>query len=586
MFEVQLQGTQPKTTGDSTPRARRFRSVDGRFEWQHLPAGEWTVIARALGYQRFEFDKLQLRSGFLTREIVLPLRRGHRLGGRIYDEESGAGIGGASIELREAGSGRFDRNWRTRARATSATDGTFVLDGLPAGPLTLDIYAKDHAGRELDVMVREQTPPVEISLSAGGAVSGYLTAADHITRITGSTRLFSLEQPFGRISRTGDEGEFSFEHLPPGKYQLIGRSESGSAARELVLEGNQRIEGIALALQTGRSIQGVVNGLNPEDLKRLSISLRRQDGDSAKPHADVRLDERGAYVVRGVQPGRVQIIADVSMRRKLTKSVEVPPDSDVTVNLDFLPGARLSGRVTRGGQPLSNVWMEPSAIVMQSLYVYGTMTSKDGTYAIEELPSSEYVLFIGDYMSKPVQVSGDTVFDVDVPELQLAGRVLEEGSDVPIVGVDVELWPTEPTSGQRRLHERSNDFGRFDLAGLERGEYLLTAYKRGYEMFRYRISYDAPVFDMIVRLRQEPGVEIRVREAVSGTPVDRVSVVEVIGGRNGSQLVVPLNAEGVGYIPTALVGNRLSFSAFGYATLVRDWNGESLNLHLEPQETR
>ena len=217
VFEVQLQGTQPKTTGDSTPRARRFRSVDGRFEWQHLPAGEWTVIARALGYQRFEFDKLQLRSGFLTREIVLPLRRGHRLGGRIYDEESGAGIGGASIELREAGSGRFDRNWRTRARATSATDGTFVLDGLPAGPLTLDIYAKDHAGRELDVMVREQTPPVEISLSAGGAVSGYLTAADHITRITGSTRLFSLEQPFGRISRTGDEGEFSFEHLPPGK---------------------------------------------------------------------------------------------------------------------------------------------------------------------------------------------------------------------------------------------------------------------------------------------------------------------------------------------------------------------------------
>ena len=176
--------------------------------------------------------------------------------------------------------------------------------------------------------------------------------------MAGAAGLFNLDEGFGGTGRTGEAGEFSFQHLAPGRYQLTGQAEGGAATQEIVLARNQRIEGIVLALSAGRSIRGVVTGLRPADLKRVSISLRRS-GDAGNPYADVRVDDRGGFVLQSVQPGPVQVVADVTMRRQVLRTIEIPANSDITVNLDFPSGARLSGRVTRGGKPLSNVWLEP-----------------------------------------------------------------------------------------------------------------------------------------------------------------------------------------------------------------------------------
>jgi hypothetical protein len=580
-FDVQFHGTHQTKVGEEAPGARHFQSDTGRFEWEYLPPGEWAVTASAAGYQRFELMGIRVPKGDATPEVLLPLRRGHTLRGRVYDEESGVGIDAASIGFREADTGRFDGNWRMRARFTSASDGTFVLDGLPPGRLTLDVHAPDHASRELDIVMGEQMSPLDVALSAGGTIAGHLTAADGVTPVKGFAGLFSLDQGFGGNSQTGEAGEFSFANLSPGRYQLTGQADSGSAAREIVLARNQRIEGIVLAVGGGRSIRGVVTGLRPEDLKRVSISLRRAGDMGVNPYGFVGVDTRGAFALKGVQPGRVEVVADVSMRRQLSRPVNVPADSDVTINFDFPSGARLSGRVTRGGKPLSNAEIEPRAAFKQDGYVYGTKTSNDGTYAFEDLANGVYVLYVDGYKSKSIEVSGDTVFDIDVPASQLSGRVLEEGGKVPIVGADVEAWALEPGSS-RRLHDRSDHYGQFALAAPDPGEYLLAIYKPGYEMFRKRVAYESPVADMTVRLRQEEGVEIRVRGADSRRTIEHVYVVETIGGRNGSQLRVHLDDNGVGYVPSALAGSTLSFSSFGYApSVIPDWNGERLELRLE-----
>ena len=579
-FEVQFHGAQPTKVGEEAPGARTFKSDDGRFEWEYLPPGIWTVTAKATGYQRFELPGLALRKGAATSEILLPMRSGSMLRGRVYDEDTGAGIAGAGISFREAATGRFEGNFRARQLATSAKDGTFVLDGVPSGRLTLSVYAPDHGDRELDVVVNDATGPVEIALSAGGAIAGRLTAADGVTPIQGAVGLFNLDEGFGSTRRSGPMGEFSYEHLAPGRYQLTGHAQDGNVTREVVLAKNQHIEDIVLALQVGRTIRGVVRGLNPEDLKHLAISLRSDDA-TGSPYSEVRVDGRGAYVLRGVKPGRAQVVAEVTMRRQLVKTVDVPTDSDVTLDFDFPAGARLSGRVTHGGQPVARVWISPRPAVEQPIYNYGASTSSDGTYVIENLASGEYVLFVGAFKSKPVQVSGDTVFDIDVPLAQLSGRILEEGGKVPVVDANVEIWPTEPDPARTRRWDRSNHFGQFGLAGLEPGQYLLTAYKPGYEMFRRQIAYEKPVPDMTIRLQQDPGVEIRVRAADTGKPINQVYVYELMGERNGMQLVVPLNENGEGYIPTGLEGSKLSFVASGFAqAIVESWSGQQLDLKL------
>jgi hypothetical protein len=275
-------------------------------------------------------------------------------------------------------------------------------------------------------------------------------------------------------------------------------------------------------------------------------------------------------------------MAEVGMRRQMNKTVEVPADSEVTVNFDFPPGARLSGRVTRGGKPFARVWVSPRPAIEQAVYTHGTYTSNDGTYAIGDLADGEYLLEIGSYRSKPIEVSGDTVFDVDVPLVQLSGSILEEGGQVPIVDAVVEIWPAEPTSERTRQHDRSNHFGQFDLVGLEPGEYLLTVYKAGYEMVRKPIAYESPVTDMTLRLRRDPGIAISVRSDATTRHLQHIYVVEKVGERSGIRLVVPLSEDGEGYLPSALANSTLSFAVGDFKPIVVDpWNGERLDLRLE-----
>ncbi len=585
-FSVHFFGTQATKVGDEAPGEQTFHSADGRFEWQYLPPGSWTVTINANGYQRFNLSGLLLSRGAVAPEVVLPLRPGHTLHGRVYDEGTGTAIVSASISFRESDMGRFKGNWRMRAHASSEQDGSFVLDGVPPGRITLMINASEHADRELDVIVSKETASLEIGLFAGGTIAGRITAADG-TAVAGTAGLLNVDGGFGGASPTGPTGEFVYRNLAAGRYELSAQGEGGSVTQQIVLAENQRIEGIVLVLGVGHSIRGVVTGLRPEDLQRVAIIVRH-DGDTGMPFgSDIRINDHGAYVVRGVRPGRVFVTADVNSRRQMTKTIAMPAESDATVNFYFPPGSRLSGRITRASKPLARAWLDPRPAVEQPESSYGTSTSEEGEYVLEDLADGEYTIVVGDYKSRPVQISGNTVFNIDIPAAQLSGSVHEVKGDVPIVGVGVDICPVEPDSVRNRQRDQSDDFGKFELTGLEPGDYLLTVYKPGYEMFRKRISYESPIAGMTVRLREDTGVEVSVREAGNDQPLREVYVREKIGDRDGSGLRLNLDDNGVGYIPDALAGSTLSISANGFANAeIAGWGGQRLDLHLERENAR
>ena len=128
------------------------------------------------------------------------------------------------------------------------------------------------------------------------------------------------------------------------------------------------------------------------------------------------------------------------------------------------------------------------------------------------------------------------MFEIDVPTTQLSGRVVEEGGKVPMVDVDLYIWSTQPESSRAHWHERTNHSGEFALIGVEPGDYLVSAYKPGYEMYRERISYGAATDAMTIPLRQGKGVAVRLRQAGSDRPIRDVQVGESIGGRHGHGL--------------------------------------------------
>jgi len=67
----------------------------------------------------------------------------------VYDVASNTGIASAGITYHPAGQGFYDSNFRLRPSTQSGMDGTFVLNGLPPGRITLDVSARKYAAREL-----------------------------------------------------------------------------------------------------------------------------------------------------------------------------------------------------------------------------------------------------------------------------------------------------------------------------------------------------------------------------------------------------------------------------------------------------
>ena len=128
----------------------------------------------------------------------------------------------------------------------------------------------------------------------------------------------------------------------------------------------------------------------------------------------------------------------------------------------------------------------------------------------------------------------------------------------------------------------TNDFGEFSLTGLEPGEIVLIVYMPGYALYREKISYAAPIKNKTIALRKSSGVEIKVQPATGKEPIRVLMVGQTIPGNEREiGLWIPLNREGVGSMPSALAGSKLSiYGSAGKPIIIEEWNGEPLELKL------
>jgi len=509
------------------------------------------------------------------------MRGGHVLRGRVTDELTKAAIASATISFRETSTGRFQGDFRSRPSVRTGKDGSFVLDGVAPGAVVVEASAANYASLETETFVSDQSPPLELALSKGGVIAGYLAGADGITPVAGDVSLADLDRTVTVATATGSAGEFSFPRLPAGRYQLAGHGSGLNGQREIELSHNERQEAIVLAMNPGYSVRGVVSGLRPEERASTYIYIIAHSSRSGFT-LNSKLDERGAYEVRGVAPGAINIQVTVDGRGAITKMTQMPMDCDLTVNLEFKPGARLSGRVTKGGKPLAEAMLMPvSEATEDILSLHSFVTTENGEYSYDDVPDGDYVIRIETYASPRVRVSGDTVFDIDVPDVQLAGHVFEEGGKVPVVGARIDLRPRQLRSQSSNLMAGANNFGQFGIRGLQPGDYVLSAYKAGYELYRTPFSYGSPVSDMTIYLRPSRGVEIKVREAGTAKAIENVLVMETLEGSPGITLQLQSDLSGVSYLPSGLAGSSLRVSAFGFQPIeVSDWKGEPLDLSL------
>jgi len=573
-FEVELTPIQRQGSGRSylEPIKRTFQSRSGRFTWSDVAVGSWAAAVSARGHQVFNVPEFTVEAGKATREMVMPLLRGYAVSGRIVELSTGAGIPDAGIGFRVVGDQEF--GFRSTARTTSRDDGSFTLDGVPGGDILLMVGARDHAYRELTVVVDEKTPVQEITLSGGATIAGIVTTTSGAP-VKG--RVWLNGPGPGYVGESNEAGQFSYKHMPPGRYKVSADSSAGSAQQEFVLQQDEVKEGIVLVVGGGRSVRGIVRGPRPEQIPQTHLMFRAKSGSS---FMSTHPDERGAYVFNGVPSGPAEIgVSTANIGIQFTKRLDVPADQDITFDIALPTGARLSGRVTQGGKPAAHrtVWMGPVDTKLDILY--RANTSEDGEYEIEGLPPGDYRLRATEDISRAVTIAGDMVLNIDIPAVQLSARVVEDGGAVPIVGADVYLRGSAPETSRVRGDKKTDDFGQFALTGIEPGEIVLLVYKAGYELYREKISYSSPITNKTITLRKSTGVEVHVKAGSRRFPIGFTITQSFPGNDSVIDIWVPLNRERVGYVPSALAGTTFQIGRFsGTPLLFEDWDGQPFEL--------
>jgi hypothetical protein len=553
-------------------RERKFETSDGRFEYTDVPPGKWIVTVTAPGYQRFELPDIRITNG-PQQELLLPLQKGHAVRGRVYDEATGAGIA-AGIDVLGPTAVIALRSTGGRSANIASQDGSFVIDGVAPGRTTLVVEAKNYTTRTVVVEVGPNTPSLQIGLSAGGTIAGRFTTNAGTPINNGSITLYRSDGAVAGSRDTDSAGTFEFRGLEDAKYQLSGRHGSAMITQDVVLLGGAA--NVQLALKAGRTIRGKVTGLRSELFDKVGISVVRQ-GENM--YSENRLDSRGEFVLNDVAPGPVRVVADINRTREVSKAIEMPADADITVTLDFPPSAALSGRMTRNDKPVADFDFFVRRHGGDGMTGWHRVrTTAAGTYTVSDMDPGEYVVIAGSFITKPVLVNNQAVFDVDLPGGDLTGRVLDDSGGTPLAGAAVDIDFVEGAAAPIRLQVRSDDSGQFKIASVVPAEYTLSVYKPGYRLHRERIAFNPQSAAPVVRMRQERGVEIRGRDA-AGKPVREIMLMETVGGRNGIFTNLQLDENGVGYLPSGLAGSDLQLIARGAGIVkLSAWDGAALDL--------
>jgi len=164
-------------------------------------------------------------------------------------------------------------------------------------------------------------------------------------------------------------------------------------------------------LKTGSTLRGKVIGLRSDELPKAEIVVEGAGGFTA----DTSTSPDGSYVVHGIPNGRIQVTAQTYGERSLTRVIQVDEGAqELTLNIQFPTEARLSGRITRGGQAVTHVavrvWAREPGVVSAS-----AKTDAEGRYVIEGLSNGDYLISVqGVRGSKNQRVSGSTLLDIEL----------------------------------------------------------------------------------------------------------------------------------------------------------------------------
>jgi MFS family permease len=190
---------------------RATATRDGRYAITGLPPGDYTVVASSPGF-RPDVTAVALNGRGAAHDFALD---GH--GGISGTVDNGASPIADAVVI------ATDAYGRVVGRTRTATDGTFVLKGLPLGPSTIAASRPQHQPIATAVTIGPaDSGPVALRLlpSIGGLV-GTVTAPDGSAVPDATVTASDARGDIVGSTVSDAEGHYRLADIPPGRYMVV-----------------------------------------------------------------------------------------------------------------------------------------------------------------------------------------------------------------------------------------------------------------------------------------------------------------------------------------------------------------------------
>jgi protocatechuate 3,4-dioxygenase beta subunit len=403
---------------------------DGAFTMQ-LAAGTYDLIADADGYAPETSRAVEIRGE--VEPITFELGEAVTVSGRV---------------VRADGSGVPDVNVAPISSSSSSVmtgpDGSFIIEELPRGPVTLmALKAADYI-REM-ASVEAPASNVEIKIPAGGTVRGRVLEKGSKKPVTdfrvgpsGERRGAGMRMigPTNLQPIRSDDGSFELMNVPVGPTEIVAEAAGYvTATTTATVEEGKATEEITILLEPGTRVFGRVSSPEGTPLTGASVSLVSGEDDAlpmiARRSATATTDANGEYTISGVAPGARSFRATHESYPLVTKDANVS-GREQRLDLQFPRGTDVTGVVVReGGSPVAGAQVAAST-TQQGAGGKAATTDANGNFRIEGLTPGRY------NFSVRSEGATETLRDVDIAtsgplriELKAAGVVTGR-----VVGLD------------------------------------------------------------------------------------------------------------------------------------------------------
>ncbi|HEY2379642.1 MAG TPA: carboxypeptidase-like regulatory domain-containing protein [Terriglobia bacterium] len=279
--------------------------------------------------------------------------------------------------------------------------------------------------------------------------------------------------------KTGSDGRFLFENVPPGTYRLIATRPTGgyvpaeygqrtptSQGVPLTVAPGQKLSGIQLAMGLTASIAGRIFDEDGEPVARAQVNALRsvyKDGRRIMTNVQtVETNDRGEYRLFWLAPGRYYI----SAKPDIPQLPSDPRNPGGKVSAVHITSPARFGTSEQAAEPTIHKRRLKTGEVVEETYIpvfYPGVTAEQGAAPIDVGPGAA---------SSGVDMS---VTSGVVPALHVRGRAIAGTTVANLAGTRIVAVPRAQTSFVIIPSVQTDSRGEFDLAGVAPGSYWLFA---------------------------------------------------------------------------------------------------------------